>query len=47
MPFHFLIHKLRMEAGLRVSLHLDPHVKALHTMYSSLINTDENSVALQ
>lgn len=45
--FPILIHSLCNEAGVCVSLHLDPHVEALCTMYPSLIKADENPVALQ
>lgn len=47
MLFSILIHKLCVEARVRVSLHLDAYMEALHTMYHSLIKADENSVALQ
>lgn len=45
--FPILIHRLCNEARVRISLHIDPHIKALHTMDPSLIKTDENPVALQ
>lgn len=47
MPFPILIHKLCMETEVRFSLQLDPHIEALHTLDPSLINADENLVALQ